>query len=280
MLTKAVRTLVSKTRRLIWRATLDPVRARQIELSAKLDQALGSTVRYGAFRGLLMPKAMFWGVADRACMLLGMYEREVQQALVNLLKTRKIFINLGAADGYYGVGAIVGGLCRKSVCYELSPVGRHVISEVANSNNVIDNVTVRGRADASFINHFSDSELRSAVVLIDIEGGEFDLLSTDVLQHLRNTPLIVELHEAFIPKGSAKADALTSLASRWFNVSELTTGDRNPNAYSELASYSDNDRWLIASEGRPYRMKWLLMEPLSRNEPESQTLACSAPQTR
>lgn len=242
---------------------------RRIKLSAKLDSALGSTVRYGAFRGLLMPKKRFWGVADRACMLLGMYEREVQQALVMLLKNRKMLINIGAADGYYGVGAVVGGLCHCSVCYETNPLGRLTISEIAHQNNVSSLVTVRGCADTSFIADFNESDLSNAVVLVDIEGGEFDLLSTEVLRQLRHTPIIVELHEAFVPNGFARTDALRRLAERWFNVSDFTTGDRNPNAYDELALYSDNDRWLIASEGRPCRMKWLLMKPLDMTDSES-----------
>ena len=48
---------------------------------------------------------------------------------------------------------------------------------------------------------------------------------------------------------------------KYFNVEILTTSNRDFSMISLLRDLNDDDRWLIASENRPYRMSWLACSP-------------------
>jgi hypothetical protein len=82
-------------------------------------------------------------------MICGLYEKEVLDALSSRPETHKTLIDLGAADGYYGVGSLVNGLFDTSYCYEISEVGQKIIAANARRNGVADRVTVLGIADES-----------------------------------------------------------------------------------------------------------------------------------
>jgi hypothetical protein len=100
------------------------------------------------------------------------------------------------------------------------------------------------------------------VVLIDIEGGEFDLLDREALRHLSRSVVIVELHERLVEDGEAKLAKLLAEASEYFRVGEFRTGARDLSGFPELAQMNDTDRWLLCSESRPYLMRWLRLDPL------------------
>lgn len=239
----------------------DPIVARQMMLAKQLDDLFHSTVQYGPFSGLRLSGDLWWGKTDRSSMLLGTYEQEVLQAITHLPQSRDLFINVGAADGYYAVGMVANGMCKRSICYEQSEIGQQSIVALADANAVTDRIVVRGEAGPSFLEAFTDGELSRAIVLIDVEGAEFSLLKAPQLERLRTSIVFVELHEGFFENGSRLVDRVEADASPWFKVSYLATGGRDPNSVPELCGYGDNDRWLMVSESRPYRMKWLRLDP-------------------
>ena len=51
------------------------------------------------------------------------------------------------------------------------------------------------------------------------------------------------------------------MQKRVFNVSCIQRDYYNPNHFSELDDFSDEERLLAFSEGRPKNMKWLVLEP-------------------
>jgi len=60
-----------------------------------------------------------------------------------------------------------------------------------------------------------------------------------------------------------QGDALISLASRYFSVSVITQGHRDPAKFTELSEWPDDDRWLLCSESRSRVMRWLVCEPIT-----------------
>ncbi len=74
------------------------------------------------------------------------------------------------------------------------------IKKNAQLNDVHDRIEIRGEARKGFYNEFSDEELASSLILMDIEGGEFDLVlrKTRFFKSFKAT-LIIESH-AFILK--------------------------------------------------------------------------------
>lgn len=196
-------------------------------------------------------------------MLLGMYEQEVLHELVRLSGDRKVLIDVGAADGYYAVGALRASLFEHVVCFEITPLGQQVIEQQARKNSVLSRVTILGEAAQDFVD-FAQQEysfdVSNAVILMDIEGGEFELLSEALLKRIKDAVLIVEVHD-FSSEHRQRSRDLKRRLGEYFLVSEVTQGERNPNCFEEISKWSDDDRWLLCSESRATRMRWFVCEP-------------------
>jgi hypothetical protein len=240
------------------------IETRRRQIAATLNSAFNSTVRYGPFKGLKFSDERWWGI-DRAGMLLGLYEQEILDSLVNIPKQYKVLIDLGAADGYYGIGALINNLFAYSYCFEASESGRNILKRNAEINGVSARVSIHGLATKDFYKSIRPDHIATSVLLVDIEGGEFDLLDKELLRVFRSSIIFVELHD----RAEHRLARLRSDASDFFDISELTTTSRDLSKFPELSSFSDTDRWLICSEGRPCLMAWYRLDPKSRSDPKS-----------
>lgn len=236
---------------------------RRASVSERLSGELNGTVRYGPLQGFELWDDAGRGLTDKASILLGLYEREVLEAVTKRKGSRDVLVNIGAADGYYGVGLVRTGYFSRSVCYEISPSWQAVIERVARKNGVSDRVKILGAADAQFVDQIVNEGVDPGrcVVLCDIEGGEFDILTRANLRALRHAVVIVEIHDFIVANGAARYARLKELASEWFSITEMRTGARDLSEFVELERYSDTDRWLICSEGRGQLMTWLVLDP-------------------
>lgn len=240
----------------------DPVEARRLALARRLSSQFSSTVAYGPFVGLRLSERSSWGEPDRSSMLLGLYEQELLESLCTVPRRYTTFVDVGAADGYYGVGVLVAGLFARSHCFEVSERGREVIRETAAANGVLDRITVSGKAEHDFHESLDLVELERTVVLVDIEGGEFDLLGANALWRFRRSILFVELHEQLVSNGEDRLRRLLHEASAFFRVTTLRMGSRDLSGIPEVRALDDSDRWLLCSEGRPFLMSWIRLDPI------------------
>ena len=241
---------------------------RRIAIARRLEALFGSTIAYGPFKGLKFAPGAWWGTGDRAGMMLGLYEQEILTALTENSPTYDLLIDLGAADGYYAVGGLVGGLFEHAICFEASDAGRARIAETAALNGVANRITVNGYADREFYHHISEKDRARGVLLVDIEGGEFDLFTDEVFAAFSGSLIIIELHDWFFDDGAARLAALKARAAAHFAITTLTATGRDLSPFVELETFSDDDRWLICSEGRARAMTWLRLDPLNpANEP-------------
>jgi Met-10+ like-protein len=239
----------------------DPVDHRRTEVSRRLVRTFGKRVLHGPFAGLVLDESESWTSGDFAAMMFGLYEQEVLNHLKERFARRQTFVNLGAADGYFAIGALLAGFADRAICFEMSDAGRRQIRRNAALNGVSDRVRVLGKADADFVDFLGIDDFRHATFLIDIEGAEFSLLTAEVLARLDQAQILFESHEAQDDAGAAQLTALLAEANVRFDVTELTTGARNPSEFPELRLLSDNDRWLLCSEGRPHLMRWYALAP-------------------
>lgn len=260
--------LVSAIRNFFWTLresrTVDAIiRDRRKQLSLLLYQEFNGIVRYGPFSGMHISDDSWWAVRDFGAMLLGIYEKEVLDHLSNMPETHSVFIDIGAADGYYAMGLLRSGRYCKAICYEASEKGRLAIAKNAAMNQVADKVEIHGAADNSFCLELlgTSIDLSTCVLLCDIEGGEFEIFRSEVLSSFQGSYLIIETHDRFFENGDELMSRLIGEASQYFKVSVLRTGSRDFSPYRETWHLTDTDRWLIASEGRSYMMSWLLLSP-------------------
>ena len=241
---------------------VDPILERRMFISKKINSDFNGIIRYGPFAGLKFSDDYYWGGPDRASMLLGIYEKELLTSLLQIPARYRYFVNIGAADGYYGIGTLVGGLFTKSFCYEISEKGQSIIKINSEINRVADRIVIRGAANAKFHEDFTELDADQSVLFVDIEGGEFEIFNQEVLSKFKNSVIFIELHDWNRPDGEFQLNKLKEEVEKLFRISRLSTTSRDLSSFEELRDMSDTDRWLICSEGRPLLMNWWRLDPL------------------
>ena len=227
----------------------------------------GGTVKYGPFKGLNLVIESSELSPDFPSMFFGTYEQELLDELAKIPASYENFINLGAGDGYYPIGALKSGIFKNAVAYEENESRRIKMKRLAEQNSCLGNLEIRGFADRNCFSEYTSDFLSKCVILSDIEGGEFELFSEENLVKLSKSIVLIEIHDFLIQDGQIKLEALLNRASKYFEVRKLTTSKRDPSQYTELKSFTDVDRWFVVVEGRGPLMIWLLLNP--KSSPES-----------
>lgn len=242
-----------------WQAENTKQRRRRV--SSEVYDLLGGVVRYGPFKGLALEKNNWWGGADFGSMLLGLYEKEVLDFLFSAkFDPFENFVDVGAADGYYAVGMLRAGRMRRARCFELSEEGQRTIAANAATNGVTGQIQVLGAADHMFYEKLNDLDPARTVILIDAEGAEFEILDEGSLSALRQATLIIEVHN-WVDDFWAKYETLLTRASSFFEIHFLAPAVRDLTQFPELNDFTDDNRYLLCSEGRPNMMRFLVLTP-------------------
>lgn len=252
--------------RYFWRKAFvreSPIVIRRRSLGLSLHRKFNGIVQAGPLAGFKLGSDPTWGAADRGPMLLGFYEAPVTKQLEEFSLQASTLVDIGAADGYFGVGFVASGLYSRSVCFESDLITTAAMREVAHINNVTDLVTVFGAADATFASKLQEAkvDLEDTVILCDIEGGEFSLFDDKLLGYLSRCKIIIELHEKMFSNGDAQLACLLESANHHFEIRFLDSGSRNPSEVGALQGMPEDDRWLLCSEGRNIFQRWMVLEP-------------------
>lgn len=250
---------VSQEQREAWRR--ETVFERRERVSVEVYDLCGGTVRHGPFAGLRLGPDVWWSRPDHGAMMLGLYEQEVLATLVSEAGMgRDRFICLGGADGYYAIGMLHAGFAAKATCFEMSDVGQSAIRANAQLNGVADRLVLEGKADEDFLDRVDEGDMSRALVLIDVEGAEFDILTPRVLKAMANAVVIIEIHN-WIPDFLEKYERLLRNAEPWFELHKIQPTPRDLTRFEELRDFTDDNRLLLCSEGRPNVMTFLMLKP-------------------
>ena len=246
--------------RSIWRQ--ETVAQRQARISRELYQICAGVVQYGPFTGLKLCGDNWWGGSDLGSQCLGLYEKELLDLIAGKEGAFSTFIDIGAADGYYAVGMLKSGLVSRAICFEQSQKGRVTIEKNWILNGSPGQLSIFAKATAQSIENLSDNLLSRALILIDIEGGEFDLLQRAVLEKLRFCECWIEIHN-WVDGFPKKYQQFLRNASDFFDLSVITRVERPTVHLNELRDFTDDNRLLLTSERRPCLMRFLRLMPLS-----------------
>ncbi|HWA85395.1 MAG TPA: hypothetical protein VG710_04170 [Opitutus sp.] len=196
--------------------------------------------------------------------LLGVNEREIWPFVRRLLAgDHDLFVNVGAAEGYYAVGMARFGKCPRTVSYEGNRLGRVLTRFMARRNGVAERVDVRGSCDPAQLVEVLAPSARPAL-LIDVEGYEEVLADPASNPHLRRATMIIELHEHARPMAEilrGRFSATHTIEEIW--TQPLTVDDLPKHLWPATLFYSHPRLLELAGEDRGRPMRWWLLTPRS-----------------
>jgi hypothetical protein len=229
----------------------------QVAAADYLRSRYGDVVASGPFVGMRFAV----DAATDQCLgptLLGEYESELFDIVEGLCATPwERIVDVGCACGYYLTGLTMRCPTAKSYGFDIEPHLQEVARRVAEDNGVADRVEVSGLCSHERLNELAGP---GALVFVDIEGGERELLRPDLVPALLESTLLVELHDFAEPGVSSdmlmrfhdthKATVVMAEQKRWAD---------HPAAAAVPRPYR---RWAL-DERRPAGMRWVLLEPLA-----------------
>ena len=94
---------------------------KKYELSLNLYEEHNNLVIYGPYKGMFFSENNHWGIGDLGPKIIGLYEFEVQNKLLDLVNNFKIenFVNIEAAEGYHAIGIAKKTNVQNFVLYEI-----------------------------------------------------------------------------------------------------------------------------------------------------------------
>jgi hypothetical protein len=239
--------------RLRWR------RAPVARITRAFVRRHGRTVQAGPFAGMRFPAYAVGKAEFLVPQLLGAYEHELRAAIAEVVAGGyETIVDIGASDGYYAVGlakALPGSTVH---AFEQNPFPARVCRALARENGVAERVQLHGKCT---IDELRRLPARRAFVLSDCEGAEADLMDPEAVPMLRETMLIVELHEFAAPgiEGTIRRRFEATHEIELIDTRCRWTADW-PKLH-EVPGVGYMDREIGLSEFRPQPMKWAVMRP-------------------
>lgn len=223
---------------------------------------LDGKVANGLLVGMKLYPKSYWGDYDLIPKILGEYEKDILEYIKYFLNDNKsvTFIDIGAADGYYAVGLARLKEINRVLAFETDSLGQKVIFENAILNNVSNKISIYGQASESIISLLEDLG-ETILFLIDIEGGEYELLTLSLLDKFKRNTFIIELHPWLVRDGDIKTQELMSNANRFFNISFLSRKNYTTSSFPEFDNLTEEQQLLVMSEGRFKKQQWVVFQP-------------------
>lgn len=227
-----------------------------------LEKTRGLAVT-GVFKGMQIGFRSAWsGQADFISRTFGTYEEHLIpeiDPLSSRYDTWEWFLDIGAADGYFMCAVLTKGWAKSSICYEANPKISESLRQNLAENNVESNV--RGVFDLeSSKGLLSELGKSSGLVLVDIEGGEFDPAVAELIEGLPRFKFVIELH---LPLDSEEVAKLRVVGEKNHKVRLIQREKRTRIDLSTIGIRDLLPEWeegCLTLEGRPFPQTWMVLD--------------------
>lgn len=181
---------------ILWtRANLAPNKFQRRQGGVVKKLAL-TRVHGGPFNGMVYgPLA-----ADKALLprLLGAYERETYPAVEKIVALDPdVIVVAGTGEGFFAVGLARRISKARVIGFEMMRFGRYLTRGHARRNGVEDRVELHHWLSADSLQASVKDAVRP-VLILDVEGGEQQILDPVAAPALAKTTVLVELHPMFV----------------------------------------------------------------------------------
>jgi hypothetical protein len=237
---------------------------RKISLKNKIIKIINSKKIFnGPYKSIYIEYEN-WRGDDHLPKLLGVYEKEVQKEIILLCKKFKLkyLVNFGASEGYHLVSLIKKKYFQYGYAFEIDKLVQKKLMNNIYNNNLTKKIKIFNKANFfDVFNNLKNQQLKKTLFLIDIEGGEYSIFNIKNLEKLKSSFFLIEIHKTL----ENNIKTYENFLKKYFNLKIINQSERNPNEIKKLENFSEDDKWIMMSEARPYEMKWFLLYPRNVN---------------
>jgi hypothetical protein len=232
-------------------------------LGKKLAKYSKQKIIFGPYSGTKFINSYGWSNIDYSPKYLGTYEKQIQEKIIFLKKKYKLnlFVDCGAAEGYHIISLLRKKIFKKAIAFEIDKISRNILRKNATANNVSKKISIYSDANFNSLKiNLKKEDLNKILFLFDIEGNEFNLFDVEFCRYFSKSFFIIEDHNFNILKKD-KINLFYKNIYKFFKVEIIRDESKNPFDYTILDNFTEDEKYLMMSEGRPKTMNWILLYP-------------------
>ena len=235
---------------------------KKYKLGKKLAAYSKEKILFGPYTGTKLVFKSGWSNTDFGSKYLGTYERQIQKKIIYLKKKFKLdfFVDCGAAEGFHIISLLKKKIFKTAVAFEINEKSRDLLIKNAIKNNVKKKISIYSEANFESLKDLEIKNFKKTLFLLDIEGNEFDLFDADFCKYFSKSFFIIEDHNCLI-MNKKKISLFYKNIKKFFKVEVIEDNFENPLDYDVLHNFTEDEKYLIMSEGRPVRMQWIILLP-------------------
>lgn len=235
---------------------------KKYKLGKKLAEYSKEKILFGPYSGTKFIFRSGWSNTDFGPKYLGTYERQIQKKIIYLKKKFNLnfFVDCGAAEGFHIISLLKKKIFKKAVAFEINKKSRDLLIKNAINNNVKKKISVYSEANFASLKKLKIKNFKKTLFLLDIEGAEFNLFDKNFCRYFSKSLFIIEDHN-FLILNKKKTNSFYKTIKKFFKVEFVDDNFENPLNYKILDHLTEDEKYLILSEGRPLRMQWIILLP-------------------
>ena len=235
---------------------------KKYKLGKKLAEYSKEKILFGPYSGTKFIFKSGWSNTDFGSKYLGTYERQIQKKIIYLKKKFNLnfFVDCGAAEGFHIISLLKKKIFKTAVAFEINKKSRDLLIQNAINNNVKKKISVYSEANFASLKKLKIKNFKKTLFLLDIEGAEFNLFDKNFCRYFSKSFFIIEDHN-FIILNKKKTNSFYKTIKKFFKVEFVDDNFENPLNYKILDNLTEDEKYLILSEGRPLRMQWIILLP-------------------
>jgi hypothetical protein len=232
---------------------------RYNRLARRIGRRLDWTVATGPFAGTKYVRNACCGrVLPK---LVGSYEQELWPALGRIARLPiSTVINIGCAEGYYATGLariLPEAMIHAFDCLDRA---RDATRLAAEANHSADRIHISGACDAAAL---AQLPLEGALIVMDCEGAEIEILDPELAPGLVGSWMLVELHDFL---DSRITPALRRRFSGTHAIEIIHAAGRDASDFPALAGLSRAQQIMALDEDRQWhgvatQQAWAFLTP-------------------
>jgi hypothetical protein len=232
-------------------------------LLKKVIKVSNKKIMSGKYKNVYLLPDSNWNYHDLSTKLFGFYEEQIQEKIIDIKNQYNLtdIVNIGAGEGYHIISLIKNNYFKKGYAFEIDKKSQLIMHKNLIKNKIKNKIKIFGEGNYKSIANIIDiKKLNKTFFLIDIEGEEFNFFDKNNINFFNNSFFIIEIHNNL---NRSVIKNFYNLIKKNFKITIINNTSRDPFKLSNkyFDKFTDDERFLLMSEGRSEKQIWLALIP-------------------